>query len=144
MVYFSAREMKASSSSVLSAVALAITRMAGALSCPSKHISAHFCDLGFSPTVFYFAWYRWFLTAVHLMFTLLINFSYTRHEEMLVYISSWIDMMINVILNTLNLVWFRIFPGLVLFKKVDIFCSFHEKCYHWDLGLLRMIYKLLC
>lgn len=144
MVRFSAREAKAFSSSVLSAVALVISRMTGALSCPSKHVSAHFCDLGFSPTMFYFAWYRWFLTAVHLVFALLINFLHTCHEEMLVYISFWIDMMINVILNTLNFVLFRISPVLVLFKKVYIFCSFHEKCCHWHLGLLRMIYKLLC
>lgn len=48
MVHFSAREAKAFSSSVLSAVALVITRMTGALTCPSKHISVHFCDLGFS------------------------------------------------------------------------------------------------
>lgn len=43
---------------------------------------------------------------------------------MLVYISFWIGMKINVILNTLNLVLFRLFPVPVLFKNVDIFCSF--------------------
>lgn len=46
------------------------------------------------------------------------------------YISFWIDITVNAILNTLNLVLFNIFPILVLFKKVDIFCSFHEKYYH--------------
>lgn len=59
------------------------------------------------------------------------------------YMSFSIDIMINMILNTLNVVLFNIFPVLILFKKVDIFCSFHEKCYHRDLGLLRIIYKML-
>lgn len=49
---------------------------------------------------------------------------------MIVYILFWIDMIINVTLKTLNLVLFKIFAVLVLVKKVDIFCLFHEKCYH--------------
>lgn len=138
MAYLSARRVKEMPFPPVFSLLLLMTR---AYSCLSKHVSTHSGDLGFFAP-FYFVWYKWLFIAVHSVFVLLIN-SYTWREEILVYISFWIDRMINVILNTLNLVLFNIFPILVLFKRVGIFFSFHEKCYHWSLGLLRIIYKLL-